>query len=375
MPTYRTPGVYLEEVSSGVRPIGGVQTATTVFFGKSSGEGAPLRSQTFLTSYDQFKQEFCVGLANVCSTLATSVSGFFANGGTRLWVVNLGEEATQIAPEDMALLTSLVEINLIAAPGFCDAASHEAIISHCEQNQGRFAVLDLPDDWDRIEQLTTIPADGGLRPRNADGGVAAVYAPWLKVHDALTSQTVDAPPSGHICGIYARIDAERGVFKAPANTVVRGALNLTHHLSAADQDILNPASVNAIRVFPDGIKVWGARTLSGASSEWRYVPVRRLASFIEESIQKGTQWAVFEPNDQTLWASIERNVDAFLNTYWREGALAGPRPEAAYFVKCNSETMTQSDIEAGIINIQIGIAPLKPAEFIIIRIRLTSNQT
>ena len=117
------------------------------------------------------------------------------------------------------------------------------------------------------------------------------------------------------------------------------------------------------------------RTLSGASSEWRYVPVRRLASFIEESIQKGTQWAVFEPNGQTLWASIERNVDAFLNTYWREGALAGTRPEAAYFVKCNSETMTQSDIEAGIINIQIGIAPLKPAEFIIIRIRLTSNQT
>jgi phage tail sheath protein FI len=180
---------------------------------------------------------------------------------------------------------------------------------------------------------------------------------------------VDVAPSGHIAGIWARTDATRGVHKAPANEIIRGALNVTQRLTSEDQGVLNPVGVNCIRYFPrEGIRVWGARTLADASSEWRYLNVRRLFNMIEESIAEATRWIVFEPNDRTLWKSIRRDIGAFLTRVWRDGALMGRVPEEAFFVKCDEETNPPDSIDAGFVIAFIGIAPVKPAEFVVFRI-------
>ena len=179
----------------------------------------------------------------------------------------------------------------------------------------------------------------GHRPRESDGGYGAFYFPGITTADPITGELVDVPPSGHIAGIWARNDALRGVHKAPANETVRGALNVTQRLTFEEQGVLNPAGVNCIRYFPrEGIRVWGARTLADAASEWRYLNVRRLFNMIEESIAEATRWIVFEPNDRTLWKSIRRDVGAFLTRVWRDGALMGRTAEQAFFVKCDEET-------------------------------------
>jgi uncharacterized protein len=177
------------------------------------------------------------------------------------------------------------------------------------------------------------------------------------------------PPSGHVAGIWARTDGRRGVHKAPANEVVMGALGLTYRVTDAEQAELNPRGVNCIRFFArEGIRVWGARTLAASSSEWRYLNVRRLFNMIEESIAESTRWIVFEPNDVTLWKSIRRDVSAFLTRLWRDGALMGTTPEEAFFVQCDSETNPPEVIDAGEVHTVIGVAPVKPAEFIVFRI-------
>jgi phage tail sheath protein FI len=209
----------------------------------------------------------------------------------------------------------------------------------------------------------------GLRPRQSDGGYGAVYFPGITTRDPLGTELVDVAPSGHIAGIWARTDATRGVHKAPANEIIRGALNVTQRLTSEDQGVLNPVGVNCIRYFPrEGIRVWGARTLADASSEWRYLNVRRLFNMIEESIAEATRWIVFEPNDRTLWKSIRRDIGAFLTRVWRDGALMGRVPEEAFFVKCDEETNPPDSIDAGFVIAFIGIAPVKPAEFVVFRI-------
>jgi len=183
-----------------------------------------------------------------------------------------------------------------------------------------------------------------------------------------------APPSGHVAGIYARTDQRRGVHKAPANETVIGALGLERMVTRDEQGTLNKAGVNVIRFFPDqGIRLWGARTLADESSEWRYVPVRRLVNMIKESIENGTRWTVFEPNDPTLWKSVERNVRAFLMTLWRQGALFGEKPDEAFFVRCDSETNPPASVDAGQLVTEIGIAPVKPAEFIVFRLGMIAQ--
>jgi phage tail sheath protein FI len=180
---------------------------------------------------------------------------------------------------------------------------------------------------------------------------------------------VDVPPSGHIAGIYARTDATRGVHKAPANESIRGALNVTYRFTGEEQGELNPLGVNCIRFFArEGIRVWGARTLAAEASEWRYVNVRRLFNMIEESIAQSTRWVVFEPNDMSLWKAIRRDVSAFLMNLWRDGALMGTTPDEAFFVKCDEETNPPEVIDAGRVITVIGLAPVKPAEFVIFRI-------
>jgi phage tail sheath protein FI len=215
----------------------------------------------------------------------------------------------------------------------------------------------------------------------ADAINAAFYFPWLTAPDPLQENRPRAfPPCGFVAGIYARTDANRGVFKAPAGTEasVTGVMGLRTSLTDREHGILNPLGINCLRTFAVyGTVVWGSRTLHGADergSEWKYIPVRRLALFLEESLYRGTQWVVFEPNDEPLWAQIRLNIGAFLQNLFRQGAFQGKTPREAYFVKCDKETTTQNDINLGIVNILVGFAPLKPAEFVILKIQQMAGQ-
>ena len=204
-------------------------------------------------------------------------------------------------------------------------------------------------------------------PKPRDSKYGAYYFPWIEVYDPQKGN-IFVPPSGHVCGIYARSDAERGVHKAPANEIVRGALGLKYSITKGEQDILNPKGINCIREFKNrGIRVWGARTIS-SDPEWRYVNVRRLFNMVEHSIENGTQWCVFEPNDQKLWKKVSRNITAFLLRVYRDGALFGASPDQAFYVKCDEETNPPEVIDAGQMVCEIGMCPVKPAEFVIFRI-------
>jgi phage tail sheath protein FI len=376
MPRYVGPGIYVEDVPSGARPITAVGTSTAAFLGQAPAPEAAPRLPTAIASFAEFVRHFAGDAASAAggSLLANAVAGFFANGGSLCHVVNLGSAEAPVAPDDLLLLDAIDGISLVAAPGYSDPASHEALIGYCERRGDRFAILDTPAAIDPLERFQRqslsgeASGTGGLRPRRSERGLAAVYTPWIVIRDALSGAPARQPPSGHVAGLYARTDAERGVHRAPANAVLAGALDLTRSISAAEQERLNPLGINCIRAFPDGIKVWGARTLAGSGSEWRYVPVRRLATMIERSVELGTRWVVFEPNDKTLWQALRRDIAAFLHTLWRDGALAGSKPDDAYFVRCDATTMTQNDIAAGRVVALIGIAPTRPAEFVILRL-------
>ena len=234
------------------------------------------------------------------------------------------------------------------------------MVIHCEQNRFRFAVIDAAAN---LAEASTI------QPRNNnDTKYGAFYYPWIYISHPRTGARIKVPPGGYMCGIYARSDNTRGVFKAPANEVVSGALDLEYNIDQNTQEVLNPNGVNVIRRFPGrGIRVWGARTLS-SDPLWKYVNVRRLFIFIEASIYNSTQWVVFESNDPRLWARVKQTVSLFLRTQWREGALFGEKEEEAYSVNVGRETMTEDDILNGRLIIEVGIAPVRPAEFVIFRV-------
>jgi hypothetical protein len=326
------------------------------------------------------------------------VFGFFQNGGGRCCVVNVGGDGSIIGGgqgrQGLEVLEQSDEIAIVAAPGYTDPVSYDALLSHCEKLKDRVAILDAPPQVSKIDALTKVatapreskksrsgseeskssgaaePEVDGVRPRQSDGGWGAFYFPQITVRDPLSPKDlVDVPPSGHIAGVYARSDATRGVHKAPANEAVRGALNVTYRVTREEQATLNPKGVNCIRLFPgEGIRVYGARTLAESSSEWRYLNIRRLFNMVEESIAQSTRWVVFEPNDRPLWKAIRRDVSAFLTTIWRQGALMGRTPEEAFFVQCDEETNPPEVIDAGMVVTVVGIAPVKPAEFVIFRI-------
>jgi hypothetical protein len=255
-------------------------------------------------------------------------------------------------------------ISIVCVP---DEGKHvgltDKVVDHCEDPdlKDRFAILQSQRD-DVPNKIGT-----DLKPPR-DSKYAAFYYPWIKIIDPRTNRIKLIPPGGHIAGIYARSDVERGVHKAPANEVVRGVRELQFTIGKPQQDVLNPIGVNVIRSFPNrGIRVWGARTTSTDSS-WRYINVRRLFLFLEESIDEGTQWVVFEPNNEQLWDRVKQTITAFLTTVWRTGALMGTTPDEAFFVKVDRTTMTQNDIDTGKLIVLIGVAPTKPAEFVIFRI-------
>ncbi len=398
--SYLSPGVYVEEVDRGTKPIEAVGTNTVGFLGEAS--MGPVNQAVLITNWSQFTKTF--GDFTQSTHLAHAVYGFFNNGGSRCFIVNVGSpqsmdltegqkaaDTTAVVKEgekkqerqegrdkrgassDTAYIgrdggpgartglkcfEEIDEISIVAAPGQTSAAVQDALLTHCETRKDRFAILDSPETMSGgVDKLA--------RPRDSKYG--GYYFPWIQVYDPERGN-VFVPPSGHIAGVYARTDNERGVHKAPANEIVRGALGLKYNVSKGEQDILNPKGVNCIRLMlGGGIRIWGARTLSSDPS-WRYINVRRLFIMVETSIERATQWVVFEPNDHRLWKRVTRTIASFLTLVWRNGALMGETPEKAFFVKCDSETNPPEVIDVGQLIVEIGLAPVKPAEFVIFRI-------
>lgn len=282
-------------------------------------------------------------------------------------------DAPAVGPYNDALnsLLALEDISIIAAPGSSTfpaaAAINQALIGSAEARRAyRIAVLDTPPDLEPNEVR-------GLK-NLIDSKYAALYYPWIRIAnpmaatDPLQPGEIDVPPSGAVCGIYARSDVQRGVWKAPANETVTGALDLQRDVRFGEQEGLNPLGINCIRKLPDrGIRVWGARTLS-SDPEWKYVNIRRYFIYLESSIDRGTQWAVFEPNGEALWANVRTTVSDFLYNEWMSGALLGATAKEAFFVRCDRSTMTQNDLDNGRLVCQVGVAAIKPAEFVIFKI-------
>jgi uncharacterized protein len=495
MPTYLSPGVYMEEVSSGSKPIEGVGTAVAAFVGFT--EKGPSHEPLLVTNWTQYTQTFGEFIPD--SYLAHAVYGYFLNGGGAAYVVRVGSNGhaensvaraelpsgeegktsftvlaleggapadnitvevtdasepddsnfklvvkrdgkveetfdnvstkrgannvfTKVKAESKIIILEEVKGGALAAPakgqvslsaptpepvsvsageyvgssadrtgfagleaidevtmlcvpdlmsayqrGMLDAEGLKAVqlamIAHCELMSDRVAILDAPPGLNaqQVKEWRTDIA-------GYDSKYAALYWPWIRVMDPLAGRATNMPPSGHIAGIWARNDATRGVHKAPANEVIRGAISLELQITKAEHDQLNPVAVNCIRSFPgQGIRVWGARTLS-SDPEWRYLNVRRLFNYVEESILQGTNWVVFEPNDPKLWDSVKRTVTMFLRRVWRDGALFGRNINEAFYVKCDEENNPPENRDAGILTVEIGIAPVKPAEFVVFRI-------
>lgn len=495
MPTYLTPGVYVEEVSTGSRPIEGVGTAVAGFVGFA--EKGPYSEPTLVTNWSQFVRTF--GQQVDGAYLAHSVYGYFLNGGGPAYIVRLPDvddlpaatvtraalpaaddrdvaltldarttdddltvtvsEASQ-AHEDtfkleirrgdtvvetfdnltvrrgpsnvvtvltkrselvtvaetkgtaialpkkgvtvplagsavavprtlnvddyvgetasrtgFASLEAVDEVTMLAVPdlmsayqrGLIDSEGVKsvqlAMIAHAELLGDRVAILDPPPGLNAHQIHEWRSEYAGYSSK-----YAALYWPWVNVMDPVEGRTISVPPSGHMAGIWARTDDTRGVHKAPANEVVRGVVAVGTAITRGEQEQLNPLGINCIRAFPaQGIRVWGARTLS-ADPQWRYLNVRRLFNFIEESILVGTNWVVFEPNDQYLWESVRRTVSAFLRMVWRSGALMGATADEAFYVKCDEENNPPESRDAGNLVVEIGLAPVKPAEFVIFRL-------
>jgi phage tail sheath protein FI len=420
MSQYLSPGVYVEEVPSSIKAIAGVSTSTPGFIGiipdkihlvakdptkpipQSASDAsqtkyvdfnvAPAKTAKLVTNFSQFAALFgdLMGSDTATATtdttpavdaghraLAHAVYGFFNNGGSRCYVIRITSDTDLAAA--LGEFAAIDEIALVAMPGATDGATYDKLIAHCKETKDRFAILDGPAFVASDElsaKLTNTPASTppGVAPKDSDYG--AWYFPHIKVFDPATKLlnpfgdgSFSVPPSGHIAGIYARVDNDRGVHKAPANEAIVGALDVTKPLSKADQDGLNPSGVNCIRVLNNNIYVWGARTIGGnRNGDTKYVNVRRTLLFLRESIEEGTQWVVFEPNEPRLWQKIRRNVGAFLTNVWRSGALFGTTPAEAFYVKCDAENNPPELRELGQVVTEIGVSIVRPAEFVIFRI-------
>jgi phage tail sheath protein FI len=479
MPEYLSPGVYVEEVPSTIKPIAGVSTSTAAFLGvvpnsmqipeenpnfdpskpsdPKTGTNLPYRFRTYpapADEYDNARKKFddlaeagvrpprpknktpegfrdfreaqqALALATerrdasalakegepvLCTTygdftrhfggfstngtlpeaggapaapdkdtgatpapgqnqLAHGVFGFFNNGGTRCYVMRYASLESLRDPLKLTPLEAIDEISLVVAPGITDEGVQTNVVTHCTNMSDRFAILDAKA---APAELTEANIKGNVH--NTDYG--ALYFPWIKVFDSANQELnpdgdgeIYVAPSGHVAGVYSRVDHERGVHKAPANEVVRGALDIEYQISRNLQDGLNPGGINCIRNINGNITVWGARTIGGdLNTDLKYINVRRTLIFIRKSIDHGTQWVVFEPNDRTLWAKIVRNVTAFLTMVWRDGALFGSTPQEAFYVRCDDETNPPEARDLGRVTTEIGVAIVRPAEFVIFRI-------
>ncbi|MEV7003895.1 phage tail sheath subtilisin-like domain-containing protein [Streptomyces sp. NPDC093982] len=312
--------------------------------------------------------EFGNGVKGARSTavspyLADAMRGWFENGGGPCWIAGAGEGGP-LAGYEAALAALDVEVTIVVTPDLWESQDDGAVIAkavarHCVDARNRMALLHTKKDAEPAK----VPALLGLDGEEAQ--FTTVYYPWLTVNDGNGGEKA-VPPSGHVAGVWARVDGERGVHKTPANTAVRGAAGLQHSLTDSEHGELNDAGVNALRVFPgQGVLVWGARTLA-SDTEWKYLSVRRLANYLYASIVDGTSWASFESNGDELQAAVRAQVATFLTAQWRRGALQGARPAEAFFVICD-DSNNPSD-SAGALSIDVGFAAVRPAEFVQLRI-------
>jgi phage tail sheath protein FI len=355
---------FKDAVASGAKITGyyqvQTQTTSTSSDPNIATEGA-IKLCTNFTEFKKFFSDFLLpsGDTEGQNTLAHAVYGFFRNGGTRCYVTWISEKnkISQVLED----FEAIDEITIITAPGNLDVRGD--IKDHCEKMGDRIAILDS----DRTVDLSNTEEVKKLKPFNSN--YAALYFPWIQVFDPASNSNIYIPPSGHLAGVYARVDGQRGIHKAPANETILGALDLKYNLSKAKQDGLNPDGINCIRKLNGNIRVWGARTLGGdANTEFKYINVRRHFCYLRDSIDKGTQWTVFEPNTPELWAKIRRNINAFLVMEWRKGALFGTTPQEAFYVKCDGETNPPEVRDLGQVATEIGLAVVKPAEFVIFRL-------
>jgi len=412
---YTYPGVYIEEVPSGVRPIENAGTSTAAFIGTTE-KGTPgvpsliFKWADYVEQFGGFREvKKVTGTGDAAVTeykpdaMGLAVYTFFLNGGGAAYIVSTDVVPSgTVAPGTSGAINAAIfdslskirDINIICLPGktwgtHVNAADKgdEAVIglaiSHAEKMKNRMVIVDLAE-------ATKLSTESGVNKLSLSTNEFAVtYYPWLEVanpfyktedqrpdkeYDAKQPPTFTIAPSSFAAGMWAKIDGRRGVWKAPAGveTALLGVAGVADDVDNNQQGQLNHMGINCIRKLPGfGPVIWGSRTLATkADPEWRYVPVRRTACMIEESIYNNIQWAVFEPNDHRLWSSLRVNIDAFMNGLWRAGAFQGERSGDAYFVRCNlGDTMTQADIDTGKVIVEVGFAPLKPAEFVIIRIQ------
>ncbi len=380
MGNYAAPGVYVEEVPAAA-PIVGVGTSTAAFIGvwqETDQSLAKAGDVVPCTTFSDFKKAFGDYSKKLegQNILAHAVRGFFDNGGTFCYVARAASEG-DIDTLVLSKLEAYDDVAMVVAPGIPadikSPAAISAIVTHCAKLGDRIAILDSPPVADPVTDLVPLlpPAQNAVYVAS---DFAAVYTPWLVVYDPAIDGTKNVPPSGHVAGIYARTDATRGVHKAPANEQVMGALRPAVPISKSQQAQVNLLGGNCIRVLNGVMKVWGARTLAndsspGAAPLHKYVPIRRLLSFLYKSIDHGTQWAVFEPNGPDLWARIIRNVGSFLTSVWAQGALAGTVAQEAFYVKCDAENNPPDQRAKGLLVVEVGVATVFPAEFVVFRIQ------
>src|SRR5690349_6031180 len=430
--SYGAPGVYIEEQPSGSMPIEGVGTAVAAFVGFTERydveQGDPTDpagvKPQLVTSWPQYERVYGGFVRG--AMLPHAVRGYFENGGSAAYICRIpttegdgangsgkptlmlpsandpGTPGVQLSAVNPAAeleidlvgnetertgyqgLAIAENVTMVAIPDLITVATRDdgtvdeemylgaqkQLIDYCEAAHNKMAILDTPPGLNATRALE-------WRSRLArDSAFGALYYPNVVISNPLARPgatngelSLTVPAAGHVAGVWARTDAARGVWKAPANEALRGIVRLESEITNGEQDLLNPDGVNCIRSFGSyGTKIWGARTLAKTDPSWRYINVRRLFNFVEESIQRGTQWAVFEPNDYDLWQRVKRTITSFLRGLWMQGALVGATPEQAFYVLCDASNNPPSSVDEGRLIVEIGIAPVKPAEFVIFRI-------
>jgi phage tail sheath protein FI len=376
MPDYKTPGVYVEEVPSVSRPITGVGTTIAGFIGVAPTPPDSKEGLKPVNNWGEFKKYFGDNQDGK-NVLANAVFGFFYNGGKRCWVAHVPDLSKDFQ-KGLDDFKAIDEISLVAVPlplnltsgGTSEEATgddeirkqiNNAVLKHCKDMKDRFAILDGLDVEGNLNTSTIYDGE--------KSEYGAVYFPYLDVGKDVDGKVIYMPPSGYLAGVYARVDTERGIHKAPANEVIRGVQGVQILIDKFQQENLNDKKINVIRLFNGNVTVWGARNLN---ENLEYINVRRTLIYLRESIDKGTQWAIFEPNTPALWQKIIRNVSDFLLVQWRSGALFGDTPQEAFYVKCDAETNPPELREQGQLNAEVAVSIVKPAEFVVFTISQTT---
>lgn len=391
------PGAFVEELPGGARAITGVATSVTAFLGRAP--TGPMSEPVAIGGFDEFEQRY--GGLDASFPMSYAVRDFFVNGGGQALVVRLAagdgeglaaadlvgreDEGTGLYALDQADLFNLLCIPPDTRGGDTPSAVYRAAMEYCHRRRAMLLV-DPPAAWEKAGERAVDEAVAGLDALGLSGVAArnaALYFPRVVQADPRSDGRLDTfVPCGAVAGVIARTDHRHGVWKAPAGVEASldGLQALAVDLTDHENGRLNPLGINCLRSFPGGIGpvVWGARTLRGSdrlADDYKYVPVRRLFLFLEESIDRGTRWAVFEPNAEPLWAQLRRHVGAFLHDLFGQGAFEAASPRDAYFVACDATTTTPDDVASGVVNIRVGFAPLRPAEFVIIKIRQLAGQS